>query len=142
MFRHILESRHQFLYAPLFRCVERVVMEFTYKDDQCAVCFESTINITSCGHIICEECICSWQKESNSCPVCRHTLDASRVIDDMDEFLPFLVFWDEMQEQHRQRWTRRLRRVVRHVSYLGYVSYLGLQSRYRRGLPRNRQSSS
>lgn len=44
---------------------------------ECVVCYETTEKIfkTSCCHnVYCKECITSWSKSKNSCPMCRKQL--------------------------------------------------------------------
>lgn len=42
---------------------------------ECPMCMDNAVDptVTSCGHVFCWECICSWlmRRQKDSCPVCR-----------------------------------------------------------------------
>ena len=46
------------------------------KEDRCAICMDSKqkekiAKINSCDHTYCTDCIKSWSKHSNTCPICK-----------------------------------------------------------------------
>lgn len=49
---------------------------------QCKICFEHSQDgkppkVTSCGHVLCEDCAAAWFESQNSCPVCRREINIS-----------------------------------------------------------------
>jgi hypothetical protein len=48
------------------------VVKVIRKNELCCICLENTINKTlNCKHSFCKECIYTWKKTQNSCPICR-----------------------------------------------------------------------
>ena len=51
--------------------------------DSCTICFEefepgsSELLALPCEHFFCKACILPWLEKTNSCPVCRHELEAA-----------------------------------------------------------------
>ncbi|KAL0489434.1 E3 ubiquitin-protein ligase [Acrasis kona] len=42
--------------------------------DECSVCYENILDqglLDCCQHSFCKDCITTWSKESNACPVCK-----------------------------------------------------------------------
>ena len=53
-----------------------------YKDITCNVCLEgfelgNIVRILECQHVFHENCIITWLKSRNTCPVCRHELESN-----------------------------------------------------------------
>ena len=49
----------------------------------CNVCFDKiqTYGLINCGHIYCFNCILSWSKKTNTCPLCKSTFNVIKKID-------------------------------------------------------------
>jgi pSer/pThr/pTyr-binding forkhead associated (FHA) protein len=48
-------------------------------DDElrCVICTDMYVNphaLNGCGHLFCHECVSTWLKKNNQCPICRHKL--------------------------------------------------------------------
>ncbi|XP_018416837.1 PREDICTED: E3 ubiquitin-protein ligase CBL-C [Nanorana parkeri] len=48
----------------------------------CKICADSekNIRIEPCGHLLCDQCLTSWQKNENTCPFCRHKITGKEKI--------------------------------------------------------------
>jgi hypothetical protein len=60
-------------FAPMLRESKQFNEQKQISDEElCCICIRNQINvILNCSHGFCEECIGDWQKQQNSCPVCR-----------------------------------------------------------------------
>ena len=46
----------------------------------CPICLTNNTNyVTECNHNFCKECIQSWAKKNNSCPLCRKSLGFDKI---------------------------------------------------------------
>ncbi|XP_060847118.1 E3 ubiquitin-protein ligase RNF8-like [Rhopalosiphum padi] len=71
--------------------------QYMENDLNCNICYETFIEPTvlNCSHTFCLECIESWTREANHCPICRvivkdksHCLTLDTYLDSMYEYLP------------------------------------------------------
>jgi hypothetical protein len=59
-----------------------VTADESHVGDSCTICFEefeagsSELLALPCDHFFCKTCILPWLEKTNSCPVCRHELEA------------------------------------------------------------------
>ena len=57
-------------------------------NEQCPICLETLskpILETNCHNIFCGSCIFTWIEKNNTCPLCRHTLEVSKLVYIQDE---------------------------------------------------------
>ncbi len=60
-----------------------VTADDSHAGDSCTICFEefesgsSELLALPCEHFFCKACILPWLEKTNSCPVCRHELEAA-----------------------------------------------------------------
>nr|DBA16075.1 TPA: hypothetical protein GDO54_003507 [Pyxicephalus adspersus] len=50
--------------------------------EMCKICTdnEKNVRIEPCGHLLCDKCLTSWQKNENTCPFCRHQITGKEKI--------------------------------------------------------------
>lgn len=56
--------------------VEDKIHKHVYGKEECAICFDESNSITTCGHQFCELCILDWLTYNNDCPICRIEIDS------------------------------------------------------------------
>lgn len=57
-------------------------------NEQCPICLETLskpILETNCHNIFCGSCIFTWIEKNNTCPLCRHTVEVSKLVYIQDE---------------------------------------------------------
>ncbi|KAF9519782.1 hypothetical protein BS47DRAFT_1287934 [Hydnum rufescens UP504] len=49
---------------------------------KCALCLEerTASSVTECGHVFCWTCVVGWGREKAECPLCRQSLDLTRIL--------------------------------------------------------------
>ncbi|CAG9323624.1 unnamed protein product [Blepharisma stoltei] len=56
------------------------------RDTECSICLERYANtVLTCGHAFCDIDIIDWQERSQSCPICRKSLNVQEAYIDMEE---------------------------------------------------------
>ena len=75
----------------------------------CAICYddiETIVNIDSCDHIFCRDCITKWAREkTNTCPCCRRKINViadadGKIIDyfvdkENNDWIALDILWDD-----------------------------------------------
>jgi hypothetical protein len=75
----------------------------------CSICYddiETTVNIDSCDHIFCRDCITKWAREkTNTCPCCRRKINViadadGKIIDyfvdkENNDWIALDILWDD-----------------------------------------------
>ena len=85
----------------------------------CPICFEATLTLqsTPCGHVFCETCLDSWQRQGKeTCPLCRTTLQPGRgaaacraLATTLQASAPLNRNREEQEREHEERAARQQR---------------------------------